>query len=164
MRENIGEAEHRRLARIELHRLADPEECARRIQVVDALRTLVPRMDAARRVYAASIERRNAIARKSARSKPRWEVARPPSRRAFAIFIILIWIGRGGFCGRDTNTSPPHPARLARSAVLVQEAACATRRVCSSRFACVRGGSTACLEDIEKTEIEARQIEAEIRS
>src|SRR5262249_50278410 len=52
-------AESRRLRRLQLH--VDPEDCARRGQVIESLRTLAPRMDAARRVYTAGVERRDAI-------------------------------------------------------------------------------------------------------
>src|SRR2546422_3685096 len=43
---NENEADRRRFRRLQLH--VDPEECARRAQVIDSLRTLAPRVDAAR--------------------------------------------------------------------------------------------------------------------
>src|SRR5207247_2227938 len=56
---NENEAEARRLRRMQMH--VDREECGRRAQVIESLRTLAPRVDAARRVYVAGLERRDAV-------------------------------------------------------------------------------------------------------
>src|SRR5215470_13012107 len=55
-----SEAEARRLRRLQMH--VDDEECSRRAYIVDSLRMLVPSVDAARRVYEAGLERRDAVA------------------------------------------------------------------------------------------------------
>src|SRR5215471_12676591 len=53
------EAEVIRLRRMQIR--ADNEECARRTQIIESLRSLVPRVEATRRVYVAGTERRDAI-------------------------------------------------------------------------------------------------------
>src|SRR6516225_9851855 len=57
---NQTDAEARRLRRLQMN--VDREECTRRAQVLEALRTLAPRVEAARRVYTAGVERRDAVA------------------------------------------------------------------------------------------------------
>src|SRR5262249_55556950 len=57
---NLNAGEARRLRRLQMN--VDREECSRRAQVIEALRNLAPRIEAARRVYAAGIERRDAVA------------------------------------------------------------------------------------------------------
>src|SRR5262249_6315196 len=53
------EAEARKVRRLQLK--IDPSDLGRRLQAIEALRTLMPRMDAAGRVYAACLERLEAI-------------------------------------------------------------------------------------------------------
>src|SRR5207302_8114893 len=85
------EAEATRLRRLQMH--VDPEECARRAQVIESLRTLAPRVDAARRVYTAGVERRDAVAKEKRAVAESLNNILPPSAPAFGIFIGLIWIG-----------------------------------------------------------------------
>src|SRR6185295_5386358 len=77
------EIEQRRLRRKDLQMQADPEEQARRAQVIESLRNLVPQMDAARRVYESSIEQRRAIEQERATIEKALESLRPPSQGAF---------------------------------------------------------------------------------
>src|SRR5207302_5333711 len=81
----------RRLRRLQMR--VDSEECARRSQVIESLRTLVPRVDAARRVYTAGVERRDAVAQEKRAVADSLKNALPPSGLAFGLFIGLIWIG-----------------------------------------------------------------------
>src|SRR3989442_1735569 len=71
----------------------DPEECCRRAQIIDSLRTLMPRVDAVRRVYTAGLERRDAIAQEKRTLAGSLKNALAPSSLAFGLFILLIWIG-----------------------------------------------------------------------
>src|SRR5215831_5977870 len=86
------EAETIRLKRRQI--CTDHEECARRAQIIESLRSLVPRVDAARRVYIAGLERRDAVAQEKRALTTGLVV--PPSPLAFILFIALIWIGAGG--------------------------------------------------------------------
>lgn len=158
---NEREAELRRLRRFELH--ADPEECARRAQVVESLRTLVPRVDAARRVYEAGIERRDAVAQEKRALVANLVSIMPPSWPAFSLFITLIWFGVaglalasheyfGGIVGAiSVGAMVWYRQRAARAGALEQQVI-----ECSVRL-------DACMSELRKTENEAWQIESEIR-
>src|SRR5215471_12764632 len=91
---NQAAAEARRLRRMQMH--VDQEECSRRIQVIEALRTLAPRVEAARRVYVAGVERRDAVAQEKRALLAGLVQIVPPSWPAFLIFISLIWVGVAG--------------------------------------------------------------------
>jgi uncharacterized protein YhaN len=141
----------------------DPGEFERRVQVLDTLRTLLPRMEAARRVYSASIERRNAILQEKSTLETAFEGIRPPSRLAFTIFLILIWMAAAGvalegekyvagaLCLVSLIPLVWYRRRCARSDGLRKQV-----RVCAGRL-------DACLVELKNTETEARQIEAEVR-
>src|SRR5207302_5763118 len=85
------EAETGRLRRLQMH--VNPDECAWRAQVIESLRTLAPRVDAARRVYTADVERRDAVAQEKRALVESLGNMLPPSWPAFGLFIGLIWIG-----------------------------------------------------------------------
>src|SRR5207237_10798759 len=85
------EAETGRLRRLQMH--VNPDECAWRAQVIESLRTLAPRVDAARRVYTADVERRDAVAEEKRALVQSLGNLLPPSWPAFGLFIGLIWIG-----------------------------------------------------------------------
>lgn len=155
------EAELRRLRRFELH--ADPEDLARRGQVVESLRTLVPRIDASRRVYTAGVERRDAVAQEKRTLVSALVSVIPPSWPAFSLFTALLWFGMAGFAFAEHEylgailgaisvvTMLWYRQRAARAVALEQQVI-----ECSIRL-------DACLSELRKTEDEARQIEAEIR-
>ncbi len=157
------DAELRRLRRIELHSLADPGELARRAQVIESLRTLVPRVEAARRVYAVSNERRTAVADEKRTLDVSVESIRPPSEPAFFTFIALLWCGVAGlvwggqqYVGAALGAVSLIPMfwyrqRRIRAAVLEEQAG-----ACSIRL-------DICTADLKATHDEAREIEAEIR-
>jgi uncharacterized protein YhaN len=155
------EAEARRLRRLQMH--VDLEDCARRAQVIDALRTLAPRVDAARRVYAAGVERRDAVAKEKRAVAESLNNILPPSAPSFGIFIGLIWIGVlglalaehnfiGGILGAVSIVAMFwYRQRLGRASVLkAQVSECAARL-------------EACEIELRRTENEAREIESEIR-
>ena len=89
------EMEQRRLQRRDLQLVADPDETARRVQIIEALRRLVPRMEAARRVYQSSWDRQQAVSQERAAIEAGKENMRPPSAGAFYTFLALL--GAGGF-------------------------------------------------------------------
>jgi uncharacterized protein YhaN len=91
------EMEHRRGQRRDLQLLTDPEETARRVQIIESLRKLVPRMEAARRVYQSSLERQRAVSQERAAIQANKENMRPPSAGAFYAFLALLAAGAFGF-------------------------------------------------------------------
>jgi len=91
------EMEQRRLQRRDLQLLTDPEETARRVQIIDALRKLVPRMDAARRVYQSSLDKQQAVSQERAAIEAGMDNMRPPSAAAFYLFLALLAAGGFGF-------------------------------------------------------------------
>src|SRR5579862_9524839 len=96
---NQTAAEVRRLQRLQIN--VDREECARRSQVLESLRTLVPRVDAARLVYSAGVERRDAISQQKRALVAGLGQVVPPSWPAFLLFVTLIWVGVGGLILAD---------------------------------------------------------------
>jgi len=155
------EAETGRLRRLQVH--VTPEECAWRAQVIESLRTLAPRVDAARRVYTADVERRDAVAQEKRALVDSLANMLPPSWPAFGLFIGLIWIGVLGlvlaqhhYVGAILGTVSVitmiwYKRRLKRAAGLnAQIAGCAARL-------------DACNIELRKTENEAREIESQIR-
>ncbi len=155
------EAEACRLRRLQMR--VDSEECARRGQIIESLRTLVPRVDAARRVYAAGLERRDAIAQEKRALAESLKNSVPPSSLAFSLFVALIWFGIvslllaqhnyiGGVLGGVSVIAMVwYKQRLKRSGLLHAQVA-----ECSERL-------DACNIDLRKTEHEAREIESDIR-
>ncbi len=157
----IAHAEANRLRRRQMH--VDSEDCARRAQVIDALRTLVPRVDAARRVYNAGIARRDEVAQERRALGESLSNVLPPSALAFGVFVSLLWIGVLGLVVAQHNTISAilgtvsvvamiwYKTRLKRVALLKTQLA-----ECSSRL-------DECNIELHKTENEARQIESDIR-
>ena len=156
------EVEPRRLRRIELHSLADPSELARRAQVIESLRTLVPRVDAARRVYSVSDERRTAVADEKRTLDAALENVRPPSEPAFFTFVALLWCGVAGlawggqqYLGAALGAVSLIPMFWYRQRQICAAALEEQAGACSIRL-------DACAADLKTTEDEAREIEAEI--
>jgi len=155
------EAEASRFRRLQMH--VDLEECARRNHVIESLRMLVPRVDAARRVYNAGLERRDAVSQEKRTLSEGLIRTVPPSSLAFTIFIVLIWIGVLGlllaghsYFGAAIGTMSVvamfwYRSRLKRAASQQQQIL-----ECSQRL-------EACETELRNTEAEARQIESEIR-
>jgi uncharacterized protein YhaN len=155
--------EQRKLERIRLHSIADPKEVAHRTQIIESLKNLVPRIDAARRVYAACLERREATAQEKSTLDSTLKDLSPPSKPALVAFVALIWLGAGGLVSLGweyiaalillVSVGPLFWFRArTRSAGLIQ----AKGFECAARLA-------ACQLELKRTEDEARQIESEIR-
>jgi uncharacterized protein YhaN len=160
---NVRDSELRRLRRIELHSLVDPEERNRRAQVIETLRTLVPQVDAIGRVYSASLERHEAVFQEKAALENALNSMRPPSKPAFIIFVALLWFGVAGlaWAGHTYIAASIGAVSLAPMFWYRQRVARARglqRRIheCSARL-------DACFAEVRRTEDEARHIEAEIR-
>jgi uncharacterized protein YhaN len=157
----MAEAETRRVRRLQLR--IDPHECSRRAQIIDALRMLAPRVDAARRIYEAGLERRDAVTQEKRTLESGLGNIVPPSGLAFGFFIALIWVGVAGlvlaqheYVGAGIGTVSVvamlwYRSRVNRTAGLKHKIA-----ECSARV-------QACDKELRKTENEARDIEAEIR-
>src|SRR6266566_3960868 len=155
------EAEANRFRRLQMR--IDPEECSRRAQIIDSLRTLMPRVDAVRRVYTAGLDRRDAIAQEKRTLAGSLKNALAPSSLAFGLFILLIWIGVLGlglaqydYAGAVLSLVSVaamiwYRARLKRATSLDAQVA-----ECSERL-------DTCNIELRKTENEAREIELEIR-
>jgi len=157
------EIEQRKLRRKEVQIQADPPEQARRAQVIDYLRNLVPRMDAARRIYESSIEQRRAISQERATIETALDRMRPPSRGAFLVFLALLAAGGFGFiasgypyiaAGMFAVTILPilwfRKRTINFDAMLRQFDACSDRLL-------------ACVTEVRKVEEEARRIESDLR-
>jgi uncharacterized protein YhaN len=141
----------------------DHEDCARRAHIIESLRSLAPRVDAARRVYTAGLERRDAVAQEKRVLSAGLVNVVPPSPLAFGLFVALIWIAVTGlviaeleYVGAGVGTVSVlamfwYRDRLKRASTQKKQVA-----ECSSRL-----GS--CESELRKTETEAREIEAEIR-
>jgi uncharacterized protein YhaN len=158
---NEREAELRRLRRFQLH--ADPDECPRRARILESLRTLVPRVDAVRRIYGAGVERRDAIAQEKRTLDASLIGTLPPSWVAFVLFIGLFWFAVIGlafvgyeYLGSLVGVVPLaamlwYRNRLRRAETLKQQVTeCATRL-------------DACESELRNTAREGREIETEIR-
>jgi uncharacterized protein YhaN len=155
-----SELSSQRYRRLQMH--IDHEDCARRAQIIESLRSLSPRVDAARRIYIAGLERRDAVAQeKRALSSGLGNVV-PPSALAFGLFVFLIWIAVTGlviaeheYIGAGVGTVSVvamiwYRDRLKRTAAQKKQVA-----ECSGRL-------ESCETELRKTENEAREIEAEI--
>ena len=158
---NEKEVEDCRFRRVQM--AVDHDECARRAQIIESLRTLVPRVDAVRRVYGAGLDRRDAVSQEKRALDANLVTLVPPSRLAFGLFIALMWVGVIGlavakhvYSGEGLGAISVlamawYRSRSKRSARQGQQIA-----ECASRLA-------ACETELRQTETEAREIEGEIR-
>ncbi len=158
---NKADAEARRLRRMQMH--VDLGECSRRTHVIEALRTLAPRVEAARRVYMAGVERRDAVAQEKRVLLTGLVEIVPPSWPAFLVFINLIWVGVAGLILADL---PYFGAGLGTISVAVmlwyRSRGKRAARIQEQVGACALRLES-CETELRKTESEAREIEAEIR-
>ncbi len=157
------EIDSRRFERIALSSVAGSAGTARRRQVIDSLKNFMPRMDAARRVYASCLDRRDAIAQEKKTLDTALEGVRPPSKLAFMVFLALIWAGAGGLFWSQYEYIAAgvlfvslfplfwYRSRIASFGILQKKVF-----ECAARLA-------ACQMELKKTEDEARQIESEVR-
>jgi len=158
------EAEQRRMRRMDLRTQADPAEYDRRIRLVEALRGLLPRVDAARRIYAASIEKLHATSQENAAHESAVAGGRPPSKFSVFTFIGLIWCGAAGIALAGHKYSALSLIAVSLTPLwwyTRRQAAYAALRLkladCGERL-------RSCGEEVRKVENEGRGIEAEIRN
>jgi uncharacterized protein YhaN len=157
------EAEERRLRRIELKSMNDPVAYARRVQAVESLRSFGPRVDAVRRVYASTVERRNAVAQEKEILEGTLRSLQPPSLSAFVVFLLLLWITAAGVLatGHEYVAATILAASIAPilwykrrnraiQSVRLQHESCDTR-LDSSKL------------ELRRVENEAREVESQIR-
>lgn len=157
------EIEQRKVRRKEIQAQVDPEEQSRRAQVIESLRSLVPRMDAARRVYESSIEQRRAISQERAAIEAALESMRPPSQGAFFAFLALLAAGGFGFIA----SGYPYIA-AGMFAVTILPILWFRKRVISfvgmlRQFDTCSDRLMASMTEVRKVEEEARQIENDLR-
>jgi uncharacterized protein YhaN len=157
----IGE---RRRRRIELAQLSDSEERVRRKQIIEMLRGLAPRFDAARRLREASAERRAATLQERETLESARESLRPPSQSSFTVFLVLIWIGAAGIAWAGHEM-------VAVTTILVSMIPIFWYRRRNSAFGSVAIQAQACVErldvstnELRRMESEVRELESEIRS
>ena len=168
-RSGLGEQQSKRRAEAEayrLHRLlmhVDREECAARTRIIEALKTLAPRVEATRRVYSAGVSRLDAIAQEKRALMESLNDVLPPSVPAFAAFLVLLWLGVIGLVLTQNNDLGAllgtislfamiwYRRRMKRSAKLEAQVV-----ECSTRL-------DACSGELRATEHEAREIESAIR-
>jgi uncharacterized protein YhaN len=155
------EAETFRFRRLQMH--VDHEDCARRAHIIESLRSLLPRMDATRRIYIAGMERRDAVAQEGRALEAGMVNLAAPSSPAFGMFIALMWIGVIGLAFARHEYMGAALGTVSVVAMLwykdrVKRAAAQNQKIrdCSSRL-------EACENELHDTEREAREIEGDIR-
>jgi len=158
-----AQIESRRLERIALQTVADPDEIARRRQIIESLKTLLPRVDASRRVYVASLERRSATAQEKAALDATFESVRPPSKPSFMAFLGLIWSAAAGFMVAGQAYAAAAVLLASLAALLWYRRRIKTTESVRKKIVESAARLAACQLELKKTEDEARHIESEIR-
>jgi uncharacterized protein YhaN len=158
------EIEWRRSSRRDLQQLSDPDERNRRVQALESLRNLGPRMDAARRIYESSLERRRAIAQERAAIESAMENIRPPSPPAFYLFILILALTAVGAIGAGY----PYVASAILGVTLLPLFWYRRRLAAFAGLQKQFGGCSermdACTAETRKVEEEARQIQTDLFS
>src|ERR1041385_1005385 len=141
----------------------DSEECAARSQIIEALKTLLTRVEATRRVYSAGEARLDAVAQEKRTLLESLNNVLPPSILAFLAFLSLLWFGILGLVLAQHNGIGAllgtislfamiwYKRRIERSARME-----AHLTECSARL-------DTCSSELRATEREAREIELAIR-
>ena len=157
------EIELRRMERRDLMHQADPEETARRIQVIDALRKLVPRMEGARRVYDSSIEQQRAVTQERATLEAAMESTRPPSEGAFYTFLAVLAAGAFGFIASGYPYIASGVFAVTILPMLWYRRQLRLFQGMVQQFESCAERMETCANDVRAIEEEARCIDAEIR-
>jgi uncharacterized protein YhaN len=155
------EAETRKIRRRELQ--TDPEEYARRLQTIEALRTLIPRMDASRRVYAACLERFDAVGQGKQTIESALAGVCPPSWPAFAAFVGIMWFGIASLFFMDHEYAAAVLGAVCTAAMFWYRNRVRRTKVLTDQLTECNARLDACKNELRKTELEAREIENEIR-
>ena len=152
-----------RLRRVELNSLNDPEEHARRAQVVESLRNLAPRVEAVRRVRSAAVERRNAVAQEKETFESTLRSLEPPSLTSFLIFLGLIWFGAVGLAWAGHEYIAAATLTVSLGAILwYRQRIRAFGTIIAQSESCIWRLNESLIE-LHKVEKEAGDLEAEIR-
>jgi uncharacterized protein YhaN len=159
----VREADHRRKRRLELRSTIDPGERERRMYVLETLRSLAPRMDAARRIYDAALEQLRAIAQERSAVEDGMERVRPPSGSAFTAFVLLILCGAAGFLYSGQTYVAAAVAAIVMLPLLWYRKRKQLFAVMVSRHTACAERLAACESEVCNVEEEARQIEADLR-
>ena len=157
------EIELRRMERRDLMHQADPEETARRIQVIEALRKLVPRMEGARRVYDSSIEQQRAVTQERATLEAAMESTRPPSEGAFYTFLAVLAAGAFGFIASGYPYIASGVFAVTILPMLWYRRQLRLFQGMVQQFESCAERMETCANDVRAIEEEARCIDAEIR-
>ena len=157
------EMEQRRLQRRDLQLLADPEETARRVHVIEALRKLVPRMDAARRIYESSLEQSRAVSQERAAVEAARESMRPPSQGAFFAFLGLLAFGAFGFIASGYPYIASGVFAVTILPILWYRKRLRHFKEMNERFAACSERLDACMAEGRAIEEEARCIDSDLR-
>jgi uncharacterized protein YhaN len=157
-----GQAKECRLRRLQMH--VDADECARLAQVIESLRTLIPRIDATRRVYAASIDRRDAVEQEKRVLTAGLVQIAPPSSVAFGLFIVLIWISVIGLAVAGHEYFGGGAGAVSVAAMFWYRRRLKRVRAREKQIADCSGRLNICETELRETEKEAREIAGEIRN
>jgi uncharacterized protein YhaN len=155
------ESEATRLRRLLMH--VDTEECTARSRVIESLRTLVPRVEAARRVYAAGVARRDAIAQEQRAVTESLNNVLPPSAPAFGMFLALLWVGVLGLVVAQHNEVGAALGTISLLAMIWYRGRMKRSTVIEAQIAECSGRLDVCQVELRATENEAREIESSIR-
>jgi uncharacterized protein YhaN len=156
-----AEAEAARLRRLLMR--VDGEECAARSQIIEALRTLVPRVEAAKRVYTAGAARRDAIAKEKRALIESLKNVLPPSTPAFGIFLALLWIGVLGLVLAQHNDFGALLGTISVLAMIWYKGRMERATTLEAQVVECSGRLDSCNGELRTTENEAREIESSIR-
>jgi uncharacterized protein YhaN len=157
------EAEQRRMRRADMRTQADPAEYGRRVRIIEALRSLVLRVDATRRIYSASVEKLHATRQENAAHEAAVAGVRPPSQFSVLMFIGLIWCGAAGIAVARHLYSAMALIAVSLTPYLWYRRRQAGYDALRKKLADCVDRLRICGEDVRKIEKEGRGIEAEIR-
>ena len=157
------EAEQRRMRRADMRNQADPSEYDRRVRIIEALRNLVPRIDATRRIYSASIDKLHATRQENAAHESAMAGVRPPSQFSVFMFIGLIWCGAVGIALAGHLYSAMALIAVSLTPYIWYRRRQAGFDALRRKLADCVDRLRSCGEEVRKIENEGRGIESEIR-
>jgi uncharacterized protein YhaN len=155
------EAEARRQRRVQLR--VDPEDFARRVQAVETLRMLMPKMDASTRVYSASLERLDAVTQRRRTIEAAIAGVRPPSWPAFTAFIAILLFGTASLGMMGYEYVGFAVCLLSAAALIWYRDRIRRTNALRTQLTECNAKLDACKKELRTTESEAREFENEIR-
>jgi uncharacterized protein YhaN len=155
------EAETRKQRRVQLR--VDPDDFARRVQAVETLRTLMPRVDASGRVYSACLERLDAVAQRRRTLESAIASVRPPSWPAFTAFIAILLFGTASLAMMGYEYVGFAICLMSAAALIWYRDRVRRTTALKTQFAECNAKLDACKKELRTTESEARELENEIR-